>query len=616
MKPFTYTVYELFHNRRRHVVPLFQRPYVWTRERQWEPLWDDITAQADSILKQLEGHSHFMGAAVINKLDTFGFEVEAMDIIDGQQRLTTLQILLVALRDFVHATSYDASLGEELTDLTLNKGRMERDQEECFKVWPTNSDREIFKSIVKSKSLEEVERRYPIPVKVKGSKEKPKPRHALVEAYVFFYNAIQDYVFMNQDGTRVVSKGHMEAIQETIAKRLKIVVIELEKGDNPQIIFETLNARGEPLRASDLIRNFVFLEATRLKEDIEHLYNTYWREFDEPFDAEGGFWKEEERQGRLTRARLDLLVFYYLTYKTQRELPITSLFQEFSSWWRSRGIQNVEAELKDLRHYADLFRKFYTSDTESRRSVFIERLRILDTGTVFPLLLYLAGERTDIPSVEFNGIITDLESYLIRRSICGLTSQNYNQFFRSILQDLSRKDDSGNDRSITRVDVQRILLSSSVSTNRWPTDEEFKEAWLSRPIYSIARKRAEMLLKAIDLQLTTKKQEVLHINGEISIEHVWPQTPEPGTWTPLSAENDDIIHTIGNLTLVTNTFNSSLSNRPFAEKRSAIARESALRMNTYFQDFTDSDAWTEERIRERGLKLFETARLVWPRADS
>ncbi|MEO8391422.1 MAG: DUF262 domain-containing HNH endonuclease family protein [Chloroflexota bacterium] len=613
MKPYTYTVYDLFQRRRRHVVPLFQRPYVWTRERQWEPLWDDITSQADEILKKEEERSHFMGAAVINKLETFGFEVEAMDIIDGQQRLTTLQILLIALRDFVHTTAYNASLEEELTDLTLNKGRM-ANEHEGFKVWPTNSDREIFENIVTAKSLEEVEHRYPIPVKAKGSKEKLKPRHALVEGYVFFYNAIQDYVYTHQGGTLVVSNDHMEAIQETITKRLKIVVIELEKGDNPQIIFETLNARGEPLRASDLIRNFVFLEATRQKEDIERLYNTYWREFDEPFDSEGGFWKEEERQGRLTRARLDLLVFYYLTYKTQRELPITSLFQEFSSWWRSRSVKVVETELKDLRYYADLFRQFYTSDTESRLSVFIERLRILDTGTVYPLLLYFAGERKDINPTEFNGIITDLESYLVRRSICGLTSQNYNQFFRSMLQELSRKNDDGSEKPITRADVQRILLSSSVSTNRWPTDEEFRAAWIARPIYSIARKRAEMLLKAIDLQLTTKKQEMLHINGDISIEHIWPQNPEPETWPALNVDSDDIIHTFGNLTLVTTGFNSALSNRPFSEKRSAITHESLLRMNTYFQDLADSDLWTENRIRERSAKLFETARVIWPRA--
>jgi uncharacterized protein with ParB-like and HNH nuclease domain len=613
MKPYTYTVYDLFQRRRRHVVPLFQRPYVWSRERQWEPLWDDITAQADDILKKQEERSHFLGAAVINKLDTFGFEVEAMDIIDGQQRLTTLQILLIALRDFVNATAYNASLEEELADLTLNKGRMAHDYE-CFKVWPTNNDRDTFEKIVTSKSLEEVERRYPISVKVKGSKDKLKPRHALVEAYVFFYNAIQDYVYANQGGTVAVSIEHMEAIQETITKRLKIVVIELEKGDNPQIIFETLNARGEPLRASDLIRNFVFLEATRLKEDIERLYNTYWREFDEPFDAEGSFWKEEERQGRLNRARLDLLIFYYLTYKTQRELPITSLFQEFSSWWRSRGVQNVEAELKDLRYYADLFHQFYTSENDSRLTIFIERLRILDTGTVYPLLLYLTGERQDISPTELNGIITDLESYLVRRSVCGLTSQNYNQFFRSMLQELSRKDDEGNSKPITRADVQRILLSSNVSTTRWPADEEFREAWISRPIYSISSKRAAMMLKAIDLQMMTKKQEMLHIGGDISIEHVWPQSPEPGTWPILNQNNDDIIHTFGNLTLVTKGFNASLSNRAFSEKRAAITRESVLRMNTYFQDLSDSEPWTEERIRERSAKLFEIAKIVWPRA--
>lgn len=613
MQPFTYTIYDLFHIRRRHIVPLFQRPYVWTREKQWEPLWDDISIQADEIITEQTERSHFMGAAVITRVKTMGRQVDAMDIIDGQQRLTTLQILLAALRDFVKESSYDQELETELRSLTLNEGRME-DQVECFKVWPTNSDRQVFEHILKADSLAQVEQLYPQPQPQKGSRNKPKSRHNIVEAYVFFYNAIKDYVTTNEDGNIIMSSQKMEAVQETITKRLKLVVIELEEGDNPQIIFETLNARGEPLRASDLIRNFVFLEATRFKEDIQHLYNTYWREFDEPFDSEESFWKQEERQGRLTRARLDLLVFYYLTYKTQRELSITSLFQEFSNWWRGRKVNNVEAELKELQFFANLFRQFYTSDSESRLNIFTERLRILDTGTVYPLLLHLMGEHSkSINSNELNGIITDLESYLVRRSICGMTSQNYNQFFRSILQELSKKDEKGNKKVVTRAEIQQLLLASPGSSGRWPTDDEFRQAWLTRPIYEISRARAAMILKAVDLQLETRKQEKLHIGDDISIEHIWPQTPEENAWPSLSVESEDVIHTFGNLTLITPAFNSSLRNRSFAEKRPAIARESRLRMNTYFQDFTDDDMWSEDRIGERGGKLFEIACIIWPR---
>jgi hypothetical protein len=550
-----------------------------------------------------------MGAAVISKVKTMGRQIDAMDIIDGQQRLTTLQILLIALRDFVHEMSYDPKLTTELRRLTLNESRMEQDFER-FKVWPTNSDREVFERVATAESRAVVEALFPL---TKQGQTKPKARHPLAGAYLYFYDAIRDYVVVSEDTSVQLSGALLETLQDAITKRLKLVVIELEDGDNPQIIFETLNARGEPLRASDLIRNFVFFDADRRGEDIVRLYNTYWIEFDQPFESNRGFWKEEERQGRLTRARLDLLVFYYLTYKTLRELPITSLFQEFSLWWRTLDRSHtVEDRLIDLQTYAHLFQSFFTDGVPSRLSVFIERLRILDTGTVYPLLLYLAGERTDIPTDEFDGIIADIESYLVRRNVCGYPSQNYNQFFRSMLQDLSRRDNTGGLLPITRQRVQQLLLASSKVTSVWPTDEEFRVAWLTRAVYQINRKRAEMVLSAIDLHLMTHKQERLHIDGGISIEHIWPQNADPSVWGILEPDQELLIHTFGNLTLVTQSFNSILGNRPFAEKRKAIAQESTLRMNVYFQK--PIQAWTPDSIMQRGEDLFKIACTIWSRA--
>src|SRR5258708_9204329 len=162
MRPFRFTVYELFEKGRRHVVPLFQRPYVWKRDDQWEPLWNDIVGKAEEFLQenieQQNGRTHFMGAIVLNDVKTFGKHIKVMDIIDGQQRLTTLQILLVALRDFVKEYGYDEKLLTKLNKLTRNDYR--EDENEQYKVWPTNSDHDCFAQIVSAGSRAAIVRKY------------------------------------------------------------------------------------------------------------------------------------------------------------------------------------------------------------------------------------------------------------------------------------------------------------------------------------------------------------------------------------------------------------------------------------------------------------------------
>ncbi len=405
MKPTTVTVFDLFQSERRNIVPLFQRPYVWSKDKQWQPLWDDVTALANQVLSQPQEehaqlHKHFIGAVVLNQIKTFGLQLAAWEIIDGQQRLTTLQILLFALRDYMQAHQH-TSQARSIKRITINDTDFELPYEQ-FKVWPTTVDQLDFENVFNAGSPTALATQYPqtrIPYTTRWT-----PRPLLVEAYLFFSQAISEYVSEQTmpvtDATTQEPSANsqpLDALVTAITKYLEIVVIELEERDDPQVIFETLNARGEPLLPSDLIRNFVFLEASRKKEDVSRLYHTYWQPFDHDGVKGPGFWKALERQGRLNRPRLDLFFFNYLTYKSEKEIAIPHLFAEFRGWWSKRPKQSVEADLKDLQRYSDLFVKFSPSVQQTRLDILAHRIRLLDTSTVYPLLLMVLGEHLRRP---------------------------------------------------------------------------------------------------------------------------------------------------------------------------------------------------------------------------
>lgn len=253
----------------------------------------------------------------------YGKDIDAAEIIDGQQRLTTLQIFLAAFRDIAEEMAADR-LYAELVDLTRNR-HVADDSHQRFKVWPTNADRSVFESVMTAGSADVVQRRHP--QVCEGRKKLHRPR--LVEAHLFFYSTIKQ--FLRGSGGEPQSThsplSRLDAIFEAFRRRLQVVVIDLEDEDDPQVIFETLNARGVPLLPSDLIRNYVFLNAKRNGEDVDQLYNKLWRHYDdEPAEAAAKgpeqFWKREEKQGRFKRPRLDLFFQHYLTYQTGEDVNV------------------------------------------------------------------------------------------------------------------------------------------------------------------------------------------------------------------------------------------------------------------------------------------------------
>lgn len=588
-------------------------------------MWDDIERQAEICRLALRSNgsitsSHFLGAVVLNVAKVTGRGLARSEIIDGQQRLTTLQLVLAALRDFARAVEDDVA--DDVERLTFNPVKDET-SEQRFKVWPTNSDRDVFRHIMTAGSVSAL---------IGGSNLSAPQAHArMAEAYAFFYDRVAAYAndeTVDEVGSRTVREERLYALVHAFKTSLQVVVIELEERDDPQIIFETLNARGQPLLPSDLIRNILFLEASNKGEDVDRLYTEYWSEFDQRRSSapsnkgEDRFWHVEERQGRLLRPRIDLFMLHDLTVRTGRELNVGQLFREFRTWFGQSSMSS-EDYLRSIKSRSSDFANLLEPDGIGRLSVFAQRLKSLDTSTVYPVLILLMElSRSGLPISEQNKIVVDLESYLVRRFICGLTTRNYNSFFLGVLR---RMLDATASKQNLAATVREELLRPAGPAGIWPSDDEFEHG---QPIYVKSRSdRAAFVLLALNSFLTSSKSEGVRTDHGLSVEHLLPQRADGALYPypslddlPLGVDfnmekrRQRLRDTVGNLTLLTQPLNSSVSNGAFATKVREICDHSDLRLNAMFRRPEQlPPIWDEKCILARGRYLFESAKNLWPR---
>lgn len=639
MKSFSRGVLDLFGNERRYVIPMFQRPYVWSADRQWSHLWADIqrkalerhrwnlriqAASADekNELQKIQPAEHFLGAIVLDGIKTYGDALRAQSVIDGQQRLTTFHILLTAFRDVARElVGPDSHFTVQLQRHTLNDCLMDDPVVEKYKVWPTNQDQEAFLAIHAAGSLSALAKTWPA-----LAKKHPGGAPRLAMAYAFFHSHIEGFLTRPVLGDGLAEQPGLDArinlLVKTLQNGFNLVSIELEGGDDPQIIFETLNARGEPLLPSDLLRNYLFWRASQRKEDIDTLYVNYWKRFDSEY------WKALEKQGRLNRPRIDLYFSNYLQMKTQREINVERLFHEYKSWSEQVGrYPTTGAELEDISHYAAAYESLRRSPTISSLADFSKFLDVFDVKTVMPVLLRILGEK-ELLVDERDGMLQDIESYLVRRAVCGLTAKNYNNVFVAWLARIPV------DKPLSRELLRKAMKVGVGEAAVWPDDSEFKEKWLNQPVYQKIKPAAklEYILKRLEIAMRTNRHESVSLPGKLTIEHVMPESwyehwpladgtqgkdatarMQPDGASPQSVLRDQVVHTFGNLTLLTGPANSSLQNFPIDSKVKGIDGYSLLAMNKHFSGRT---SWDEADIRQRAITLFEFARVVWPYPSS
>jgi hypothetical protein len=290
----------------------------------------------------------------------------------------------------------------------------------------------------------------------------------------------------------------------------------------------------------------------------------------------------------------------------------------------------VASELQELSRFEKLFRDLVAPNPASPFFSFVEWLHLLEVKTIFPLVLYVWCD-AGLTEQEALGCFEDLLSYVVRRLICKRETRSYSSLFTGLVGEL--KGANGDAEPPSRVKLQKLLLKHKNDSNDWPTDAQFETAWLTTPAYVEHKaSRIEKILLAIEVERRTRFNEAITVNSRLSVEHVMPQkwyehwpladgrtgrTPEQrfldGESDPPSEERERLVHSFGNLTLLTQPLNSSISNSGFPVKRVEIAKQSAFGLNRYFVDMAE---WDVDQMRTRGKALFESALRLWPRPAS
>ena len=610
----------LFSRETQYIIPLFQRHYVWTDKEQWKPLWDDIKEKADQRLTNEHpgGYSaHFTGAIVIQQKISNADVVKQYEIIDGQQRLTTFQIILCALRDICESYKFDVI--KRQTERYLQNEVYDPNNEQPYKLIPTDFDRDSFISLIDES--------------VGSNGKEPISR-----AYAYFKKQIKGYV----DGDEQIARRLFRSIQHDFG----FVCILLDSYDKPEKIFESLNARGKPLLQFDLLRNNLFMRAPI--EDRDSLYEDYWKDFESPY------WESEVRVGK-TKIMLSELFFQHFLIAKLGDENVTPLF---SVYQRNLSEKNdVQYELSDLKRYSKEYRNLRDYDSGSDIELAMSVFKVFDIATLYPFLLFLRTDLGGVSDSDFFRILHILESFTMRRLLCFKlnATKSYTQLFSRLIGQLSGK-------RFSLGEFIDILSNEKAKSSMWPSDSEVKTfLTLGVDRYGASKNVIRYILYRVEC-MKRKENDYLEtdelvFDNRLSLEHVMPEAWQK-TWAlPLDMrtdrkiyykdlftneykENDsewqtnpskdgladesyeiaynwaklrsETLHSIGNLTLVTSKLNSKMSNRPFCDKRPSLSENSMLILN---KEICNLDVWDWGCIRDRTEDLFTYFCSMWPSSE-
>ncbi|GHS23891.1 hypothetical protein JP0118_12170 [Helicobacter pylori] len=530
------------------IIPIYQRVYSWEKE-QCKQLWDDIVKTGGN--DQMNGH--FIGSIVFVQDGIYSTGHNELLIIDGQQRLTTIMLLLTALRD--HLNDEDKFL-EKFSCQEISKHYLinsDKDGDKKFRLILSESDKDTLLSLI------DKDRRKP-----------SEPSSKIVENFKLFEEWVS-----NTDKLETIFKG---------LEKLMIVEIALEKGkDDPQLIFESMNSKGIELTQTDLIRNYIVMETEIEKQ--KDFYNKYWRAMEEDF--------------KQNKKLFDRFVRHYLTIKT-RDIPnINKVYVALKDYRQKKGI-GIEDLLKDLQKYCGyfcqiVFKKESDKDLNKALGFCVD----LEMDVIYPLLLELYSDYSDgvLSKDDFRRSIALIESYICRRAVCGLGTNSLNKVFPSFARYIQK------DEYFKSLEAHFGYLTEK---QRFPNNDEFKDCFITIDFYKFQKR--EYFFERLE-NFDTKEP----VNTqECTIEHIMPQelTEE---WERDLGENfqeihDKYLHTIGNLTLT--GYNPKYSNKSFQKKRDMEKgfKDSPLRLN---QGLRDLKSFGEEEIKKRANDLADLALKIW-----
>lgn len=557
------TLNKLLNTSRQFIVPIFQRNYSWQKS-QYEQLWFDILRAS----KFKEKQNHFIGSIVYIDMGTPAGRPQQLLLIDGQQRLTTISILLCAIKDYVQKFNLETkliNLAKIKNQFLYNSDEIDEDR---YKLLLNVQDKETYIKLIDNTIF-----------------TVNKPATNIIKCYEFFYERIEDFI---------KEYGQIDEIYAGIFK-LSLVSISLDKdSDNPQMIFESMNSTGKDLSQTDLLRNYLLMDLTPEKQT--RLYKTYWKPMEELFGED--IYKNDLN-------KFDYFIRDFLTLKSDTGYicKINNVYENFKRYYLDNNCEKF-AVLKDLFTYA----KYYAcidllQENDDELKLYWQEFKKLDSHVVYPFLLKLYDDysRQILIKEDFKKILQVVISYLWRRAICEIPTNSLSKTFATLYQAVD-KDDYVN--SV----IKAFVFKSSYK--RFPSDYEVREKLQTKDIYHFRLRK--YLLEALE---NYYHKEPIDLNtANYTIEHIMPQNIEHNlSWQQMLGEDWQevhslYLHTLGNLTIT--GYNAEMSNKSFDEKVNGESgfKYSHLKLN---ESIVQCDVWDKKAIQRRTNILTDIILKIW-----
>jgi hypothetical protein len=544
MKPSIQTLGQILYSPSQYVIPVFQRNYRWETP-QWAKLWDSLI----EIQSPEKRGNHFMGFLVFVPGLAQPGQHTSFHLIDGQQRLTTLSILLVAIRNVARQVD-QPDLADEIHQYYLVHPLKKSEQH--YRLLPKERDHDSYLSLVTSEG---------------------QATGRMADALAYFEEQLSNLV--------ADSPGRLRPVFDTVCQRFEFMCATLE-AENAYNIFKSLNSTGIPLGPSDLIRNFVFMHVAPDEQD--DFDRGLWGPLEDHFARPDGT-LDEERFSRFFRD--------YLMMSGGRYVRLKETFPSFESRYEATGFSPKDlarALTASVRYYAVISGQ--QSDPSEGVTQALAGLNMLESSTTYPLLLALFEKRAGgaIDSAHLAHSIDMLRGFILRRFVCGESSRGYGQMFvRALAKDTGDPINT----------LEAYLLDRG-----WPDDHQFETAFVEFPLYDRGYKRE--VLETLERARGHKEPADLQA---AQVEHVLPQTLNEAWVEALGADAElihaDWLHRPGNLTL--SAYNQELWNHPFKTKRDRYAQSNIV----ITRELAGYERWTDAEIRERGRRLAQAAARIW-----
>ena len=607
------TIHLAFPSRKQYAVPSYQRNYVWTREGQWEPLWDDVRGLTRQILTGKIGRAHFLGTIITKQTRAEGF-IDRWWVVDGQQRLTTLQILIAAACSVFSGRGL-TKCASILTNVLVNPSEVVQDDSDKYKIQHKSSDYEGFSRIIDAG--------------IGGTQVLEEKHLRLHDCYAYFRESLTAWFANVPEQSH---DQHATALTKAILDNLQVVDIRLDGHENSHAIFEALNARGEPLTEWEKTKNYILSIAVRNDDpDGDRTYTENLEQYDSD-----PYWDQWVSTSRFSGKRIDLFLSFFaqieLPNRRQqvsgesdlRTLSRSRLYREFryvGEHLYRKSERELHGLLERLGSYAAIYRQIdqKDGDTFSDYALLVmhrrDTLNLASLVPVFMVLVDRLGYGDDLDKA-----LRIVDSYLMRR----VAVKAYYSGFDDVAFDYAQ---TARDAPLDEICSRLIeAFDKSSWTSRWPANEEVVSHLREANMYrGISNPRIQLLLRGIAQRMHEERKDDLTMafsaKTTLTVEHVAPQEWERHWKADLSFGDSDedrqrlnrLVHRIGNLTLVTRALNPKLGNRAWHYKAKLLAADN-LEMNRRLLNDIDGATWNESEISRRSQIMADYVNKIWPHA--